>query len=195
MNRSCHVLLLLASAITSGCASTKAYLADRGRDAADVFTVSVGVGAGVKARVGPMHAGLAAMHDTMGLQGGGVFRYPVNQRCLDTLDLETTFSLAEVFSLPGDKRFKSFEVRQEVNPLFSRLDPYWFEPDENHPLLHPYYTQIELAGGLVGTLRLGFNPGELLDFILGWTTIDMYHDDLGMGKLRNEKAEAEATER
>ena len=40
------------------------------------------------------------------------------------------------------------------------------------------YTQMEVVVGLGGTLRLGFNPGELLDFILGWATIDIYNDDL-----------------
>jgi hypothetical protein len=43
-----------------------------------------------------------------------------------------------------------------------------------------YYTQIEAAAGLWYTVRLGFNPGELLDFLLGWTTIDILSDDVGM---------------
>ena len=37
---------------------------------------------------------------------------------------------------------------------------------------------VEVAFGFWHTLRLGFNPGELLDFILGWTTIDIFNDDL-----------------
>ncbi len=42
-----------------------------------------------------------------------------------------------------------------------------------------YYTQLEVAAGalLVGA-RVGFNPGELLDFLLGWTTLDIYGDDV-----------------
>ena len=39
------------------------------------------------------------------------------------------------------------------------------------------HTQIEAAIGIGPSLRLGFNPGELLDFILGWTTVDIYGDD------------------
>lgn len=43
----------------------------------------------------------------------------------------------------------------------------------------PYYTQCEVAvGTFFPSIRLGFNPGELLDFILGWTTIDIFRDDL-----------------
>ncbi len=50
------------------------------------------------------------------------------------------------------------------------------DPHANRPR-HPYFTQIEVVAGLLGTLRLGFNPGELLDFILGWTTVDIFNDD------------------
>ena len=45
-----------------------------------------------------------------------------------------------------------------------------------------YYTQIEAVVGAGPSVRLGFNPGELLDFILGWTTIDIYKDDLERSK-------------
>ncbi len=38
---------------------------------------------------------------------------------------------------------------------------------------------LDPQGGL--TLGLGFNPGELLDFILGWTTLDIFKDDIEKG--------------
>ena len=41
-----------------------------------------------------------------------------------------------------------------------------------------YYTQVEVVIAIIGSLRLGFNPGELLDFLVGWTTLDIYGDDL-----------------
>ena len=41
------------------------------------------------------------------------------------------------------------------------------------------FTQIEILFGLGITFRLGFNPGELIDFLLGWSTVDIYHDDIG----------------
>ncbi|MDT8390564.1 MAG: hypothetical protein RRC34_08670 [Lentisphaeria bacterium] len=52
-----------------------------------------------------------------------------------------------------------------------------------------YYTQIEVVVGVLGSIRLGFNPGELLDFILGWTTLDIYGDELGKRK-KIEQAES-----
>jgi hypothetical protein len=36
---------------------------------------------------------------------------------------------------------------------------------------------------VAGGLRVGFNPGELVDFLLGWTTLDIYNDDLGTRKV------------
>jgi hypothetical protein len=49
-----------------------------------------------------------------------------------------------------------------------------FEDTETNPA---YFTQIEVVGGFGLVLRLGFNPGELLDFVLGWATVDIYGDD------------------
>jgi len=49
------------------------------------------------------------------------------------------------------------------------------------------------SSSLGGTVRLGFNPGELLDFILGWTTIDIYGDDIEARKQKeksNQSSEA-----
>lgn len=40
-----------------------------------------------------------------------------------------------------------------------------------------YFTQIEITLGLYGGLRLGVNPGEFLDLLLGLFTIDLYADD------------------
>ena len=40
-----------------------------------------------------------------------------------------------------------------------------------------YFTQIDFSTGLYFGVRIGINPGELLDFILGWFTIDIYDDD------------------
>lgn len=40
-----------------------------------------------------------------------------------------------------------------------------------------YLYQIELTLGVYRGLRIGFNPAELIDFILGFTTYDLYDDD------------------
>ena len=57
--------------LTVGCAGN-AYLTDRGRDLADVLTLTVGYGGGAKARVGPIQAAVLYMDTRAGLQGGDI---------------------------------------------------------------------------------------------------------------------------
>ncbi len=40
-----------------------------------------------------------------------------------------------------------------------------------------YYTQVEVTVGLYFGIKVGFNPGELIDALLGWTTFDLFGDD------------------
>jgi hypothetical protein len=54
----------------TGCATQ--YATDRRRDAADIFTVVLGGGAGGSARVGPIQAGLLLQFGELGLRGGEV---------------------------------------------------------------------------------------------------------------------------
>ena len=42
----------------------------------------------------------------------------------------------------------------------------------------PYYTEAEVILAGYHSLRIGLNVGEMLDFLLGWTTIDIFDDDL-----------------
>jgi len=45
--------------------------------------------------------------------------------------------------------------------------------------------QAEAAVGLGLVFRAGINVGELLDFALGWSTLDIFGDDLETGRRRN----------
>lgn len=47
-----------------------------------------------------------------------------------------------------------------------------------------YFTEIEAVGGLGLTLRMGVNPGEFVDFLLGWFGIDIFNDD---DRLKNRR--------
>ena len=66
-------VLALATACLTGCASTGGYLIDRGRDAADIVTITAGGGVGGKARVGPFQTGLLLDMSSIGLRGGSLF--------------------------------------------------------------------------------------------------------------------------
>jgi hypothetical protein len=167
------VILALLLPLLAGCANE--YWPNRLHDAADIFTLIVGYGGGVKARVGPLHAGLFAGTDYAGLRGGEAGLFP-NDAAFPN-DGELTLVSAEDFFCPGE-RDKSFKARGGfllAGPSYSTT----VSPFEWHLHSHPfyYYTEIEAAIGIGGTLRAGFNPGEFVDFLLGFVGIDIFHDD------------------
>jgi len=71
------VLILL---ILAGCASAKPYMIDRSRDAADVFTITTGLGLGAKARLGPFSQGLYFGMNAIGLQCGEPYLISFNEK-------------------------------------------------------------------------------------------------------------------
>ncbi len=66
------ILTLLLPILVAGCSST-GYMADRGRDAADIFTLTLGVGTGVKLRAGPVILAAEQNSDLIGLRSGKFF--------------------------------------------------------------------------------------------------------------------------
>jgi hypothetical protein len=192
-------------ATMTGCTSTKAYFVDRGRDAADILTVTAGTGVGASVRTGPVHCGLFYGRDRIGLRGG-------ESRWVWTLKKSEPWQGPELWAMmidpllvypaPDDINLTGFDIFQgerETNTI-SRMRGKWYEVEGVCPFVmmpvtnnyaftgsqypHSYLTQIELSAGLGITLRLGFNPGELLDFLLGWFGIDIFADDIEMKKLR-----------
>lgn len=159
-------------AMCSGCATT-GYLSDRARDAEDVFTASVGLGAGAKVRVGPAQFGAISNIDMWGLRGGqfGDIAF------YETLTRDSLLPWPS-HGCSGEERFV-YEAPQEMpnkrGKGFLAKAPLPILGVANQP---EYYTQVEVVIAIIGSLRLGFNPGELLDFLVGWTTLDIYGDDL-----------------
>jgi len=186
-----------AIVIVTGCAATKGYFVDRGRDAKDVFTATVGLGLGAKARVGPLHAGLLVNHDVVGLRDGAFGYYTLSMGRGDGVALEYE---ATVIPVPGPYReglfgnwafgYDAFMARQPVDGRRLKAD---YEVRSLIPLLateglrHQYCTQFEVVLGLGPSVRLGFNPGELIDFVLGWTTLDIFDDDLERQRQERDK--------
>ena len=196
------VLFLLLAISLTGCASTHGYFLDRGRDAADIFTATVGYGAGGKVRAGPVQVGLFLNGDMAGLRGGEVVSLSTRRGTRSTLDvvfpvpipssasewpnLTASMESYDLGTLPSkDPKMAADGLGRKSCFAFGRYVPFITISGSLS-----YYTQLEIAAGLGGTLRLGFNPGELLDFILGWATIDLFSDDLEAGK-EDEKAEKE----
>lgn len=171
-------IIIIAIALTScGCASTNPYLANRGHDLADIVSLQAGFGVGARARVGPIHAGLFTGVDFVGLRGGNI-ENGANKpdEFYGRIVTDIPFWYSENCIYAETNRHKAYMVGSRgilvaggkgLNAYGSRLTC-------------PYYTEIVVQGGLIYGLRLGFNPVELLDFLLGWTTIDIYGDDVGV---------------
>ncbi len=190
----CLWVICAVAVMGSGCASV-GYFKDRAQDAADIFTLTVGMGLGVKARVGPVRTGLLLSHaDVMGLRGGEFFYYP---------NVDTEFGIESYLPAPLPHLLNavdyswwgSVEIEIWVGE-HDRRKKVWIYNDSDHwtslflantervgvwGVEPPYYAQIEVVVGLIPSVRAGFNPGELLDFFLGWFGIDIYSDDIAAG--------------
>lgn len=179
---------VLFSVACAGCASP-GYFGHRARDAADIFTATVGLGAGIKGRVGPLQVGALYNIDMHGLRGGQwgeTIWYETHTR-----DMAVPFPVRTAHFEPklypwdypgwcfGHERWQA--VAASPKHTFARrkayeaVSPVPFVSLANSPA---YYTQLEVVLAAGGSLRLGFNPGELLDFLLGWTTLDIFGDDV-----------------
>jgi hypothetical protein len=190
-----RAVLLLGMVIAgSGCVSARGYFGDRWADAKDVFTVAAGIGAGAKARVGPVHVGLIANESRVGLVSGEVSWNQFLTNDVEALCFPIIVEGGLLFSCEenraGEDRGKRYDMAGVV-PFVTTQTWSFLSPEH---LSASYFTQIEVSAGLGGTLRLGFNPGELLDFFLGWFGVDIYGDDLNARRER-EEAEKKAREK
>lgn len=188
------IILLTLIAFASGC--TTPYMMDRKRDALDICTFTTGMGGGAKCRVGPIQAGLFFNTDYEGIRGGAhIYKKSIGKLPVRTEDMDMTATLPILpthggFGLHSIEMFgdaevgkyyrkKQFKAGGAIIPglvvTMSGADNIWGCLTSSPS----YYTQIDIAGGLVGTIRFGLNPGELLDFLCGWFYIDIYGDDIG----------------
>lgn len=167
MNR----FLATAVALLS-CGCTTAYWKDRACDAADVATATIGMGGGAFVQVGPKPVGCGFILDAFGIEDGkfGVPCY-----------LTALAGVAERFAV---YEFDDMRVKR------GKLPPLAKEEDEGKPLpiMPHHWTQLRIfAGVTIVSVSVGANPGELLDFALGWLGIDIYGDDAGAKALNNKE--------
>lgn len=184
--------LLLTLAVT-GCSSLSGYFVDRGRDAADVLTISAGIGAIGQIRLGPLPVGILDMSDAIGLRYGETFCRAPNCDKPDEHDVTLATVPAAPIALFGAIGGGWDGVSMIWTGYFERLDSYRMY-ENNFPLSAtqrlrkkgtellsaPNCFQVEGVIGLGVTLRVGVNAGELLDFVLGWSTLDIFKDDVGL---------------
>ena len=185
------LLLGVMASLAIGCASS-GIMADRRRDAADIFNCSLGFGLGAAARVGPVKTGVIAEGDIAGHRGGQSCNG--NPMFLGNFDaFMLGFGLERFSGYPDwvemKERGKDFEAEWEGPPIIG-IAPLWRDPARNH---RGQLYQIDVTAAIGLSLRLGFNPAELLDFALGWWAIDFLDDDMeAKRKVASDKS-SEAT--
>jgi hypothetical protein len=191
-------MLFLLLLVFNACAHP--YFVNRGRDAADIVKATVGVGAGGMARLGPVCVGILPLQvDGWGWNCDWV-EEPSGESALGRLNYNWFVTVREN-NVTGWTRGKMYLA---VGGWYSLRDQKWFvyqntwasnfpflaspiameklgkkKKDDPRPLFHPYYTQAEVCVAWFGSLRIGVNPGELADFVLGWVGIDVFDDDIG----------------
>ena len=206
IGRSVLWLGVVGTLLACGCRST-GYLAARRRDVADIATATVGLGVGAKLRLGPVHlTPLLFEIDLAGLRGGERFHLPDLAMSVEQPPQEVgaAWWSSCVWDLPPDspnrdrmrQRGKAYVATPAWLPekagLYSMMTntaPFVSVPRrawEREKVRLPrqptgYYTQIELSLAVGGSLRLGLNPGELADFLLGWCRLDICDDDVWSG--------------
>ncbi len=196
--------------ISSGCTTSNPYLVDRARDAGDIVTLTAGFGAGVKVRTGPLPVGLLLTLDDIwgwrngfyepacmgcrmeliGLAFGGENFYNIHDTLRvkpsgkETMEQENSPAKTE-----GNGKQTVWKEKRSIQSLRGKyfraahLGISFVEKDSvpvRNSLFHPYYTQVEVCGGFLNTIRIGVNPGEFFDFLLGWIGVDFFDDDIGL---------------
>lgn len=179
--RTVYYLSLLATILLTCSGCTSAYWLDRGRDFNDVFHMGIGPGIGASGRVSAVQMGIVSEMDFINLRG---------VQPLHAFGKANTWSTAEMV-LSGAEEFKggpAQAIMQQRRKTYGmdKIFMCWMRPMNNakgtanlpHSVSPAFYSDLEVTAGLLLAVRVGFNPGELVDFLLGFFTVDFYSDDV-----------------
>lgn len=151
------------------------YFRNRAMDAKDIVvtTGSLGQLGGFKLQLGPIGFGLY-------LRGYYSMGYGLRHG-----EFGSHSSLQLVFILGTDEMTQPVEEENLRRAKLRKKPP---DNTEEYPVLkRPHnYTRIGFSIGLLGGIDCEVNPGEALDFVLGFFGIDIYSDDI-YGKKNNEE--------
>jgi hypothetical protein len=155
------------------------YFRDRGTDLLDVFLFRVsaarkakGIGARVRvtalAQLGAVY--FEGEHFGLDRRGFGVWKERRTQGGLSLLSFASVENdvIWGNYYLEENSAWMNFEERGLI-----RNDVYW---DDGRR--HPLSINAEIQPGLLPGLELGIYPVEILDFIMGFFTLDPQNDDL-----------------
>ncbi len=154
--------VLFTIVLLTGCISSddSDYTVDRKRDFNDIFHTGVMLGVGGKAQTGPINLSL------------GLLLTHLTERKIKIISAgigsEEKY-LYEKINWARNKNYKAVSIAgiSYAEPLNQNIAN--------------YYTQFDAGFGTpLGGLYFGFNPGELLDWSLGYFGVDVYDDNIGL---------------
>ena len=171
-------IIILSLEITS----CSGYIKNRVNDVKDIVTLAFGLGVGFGAHAGPINTGLGYIEDhydlrssSIGKNTPGHFSSGYNAHFI-FLGEESGWENPDALS-----RAKQYKARCYIVSF-----PEFESGDRGRPTIHPYFTQFEVSIGLIGSFRLGINPGEFVDFVLGFFNLDLFKDDVVKNESRTD---------
>jgi len=186
MKKLCVMCFVLCVLVGSGCT----YAKDRANDFVDCFKGDVGYGFGLDAQV------MVTELISGGVGASEIKKIGFKGRYIGTWwDLHMGVPIMPFFSflifgpatdfvsigsgkggtVNDDKGIPNTEIVSFlfINPAFFT---YYDPPIINTPLINKFDIEVGGTTVVVGA-RVGFSPGQFLDFIIGWTGIDIGKDD------------------
>lgn len=162
------LFVLLAISLTS-CAYTR----NRINDAKDIFTLCVNPSLGCQVQTGPIRTGVGVSISVYGMSDGYVGECGTGRREVPTIQY--------ILIGPGGKESWNGNIVRERGKEYEQKQYFLVglpKYSNSKAWMKPYYTQFEVDAGFLVGLRVGVNPGEILDFFLGFFGVDMYGDDI-----------------
>ena len=150
-------------------------LQDRWADAKDVVTITLDEGVGARAQVGPADVGFGFFADFVGIRSGCFGTNKIGH-FLSGFDVQMLFIGVGASWHDEGAEQRSKYYSKTISWLIGR--PEYTEGVLGKPPFPPYYTQVEVAVAFEIGGRVGVNPGEFLDFMVGWFGLDLYRDDI-----------------
>jgi len=164
------------AALLVGCASTKTYFGNRGRDARDMMNLGAELGSvGASAQAGPIMTGAIFTApgneaNGWGLVNRGLGRYEYGDWQAIVIGYKCSGTKAPRGRDCGTRQIACFADGTELFGT-SGSCPYAMG-------------QVEARVGMGIGLHAGVHMGEIADFFLGWFGIDIFNDDLEAKKKK-----------
>ncbi len=163
-----NLVFLISLLFLGGCATT-GFLKDRLHDGADVLTLTVGVGVGAKISVGPVYMNIIGVQhrDLAGLRYGDFIESPGESQ---DSEIGSWFGFGQSWHTRTELQLSRDKAPEysftEIPFVMSRVRGAAADP-----------MALDIVIGIVPSMRFGINPLEFVDFIFGWTILDLARDD------------------